>query len=131
MVRRSPGWITVSPVGSDRLRASFMFTADPPARRMDANALRAWVRARFAGARWETSRLLEGMEAADDLYVDSLATVHVDRYSRGRIAQRQSNQRFQAKNAACATLRNLAQRLFHDFQQICDTSYSFAKVQWQ
>jgi 2-polyprenyl-6-methoxyphenol hydroxylase-like FAD-dependent oxidoreductase len=40
---------------------------------------------RFAGMGWEVSNLLEGLAEAPDVYFDSIAQVHLDSYSRGRI----------------------------------------------
>jgi 2-polyprenyl-6-methoxyphenol hydroxylase-like FAD-dependent oxidoreductase len=41
--------------------------------------------ARFAGMGWRVPRVLECLTDAADLYVDAIATVHVDRYARGRV----------------------------------------------
>lgn len=40
----------------------------------------------YAGAGWETARLLEAVPEAADFYFDSISLVHMDRYTRGRIA---------------------------------------------
>jgi 2-polyprenyl-6-methoxyphenol hydroxylase-like FAD-dependent oxidoreductase len=40
---------------------------------------------RFAGMGWEVSNLLEGLAEAPVVYFDSIAQVHLDCYSRGRI----------------------------------------------
>jgi 2-polyprenyl-6-methoxyphenol hydroxylase-like FAD-dependent oxidoreductase len=40
----------------------------------------------FAGVGWEVPRVIEALDQAADLYVDAIATVHVDRYAQGRIA---------------------------------------------
>jgi 2-polyprenyl-6-methoxyphenol hydroxylase-like FAD-dependent oxidoreductase len=40
---------------------------------------------RFAGMGWEVNNLLEGLAEAPQVYFDSIAQVHLDSYSRGRI----------------------------------------------
>ncbi|MGI4895434.1 MAG: FAD-dependent monooxygenase [Janthinobacterium lividum] len=47
---------------------------------------RALLRARFADAGWEASRVLDGFDAADDLYVQSIGQVRAPRWSQGRVA---------------------------------------------
>lgn len=76
---------TVSPDASGSLRLSFMFTSPPPDRQWDGAAIRTWIAARFAGAGWETPRLVRALDDTKDLYVDSVSTVHVDRYSQSRV----------------------------------------------
>ncbi|MGI5154173.1 FAD-dependent monooxygenase [Microbispora sp. CA-102843] len=44
------------------------------------------VMAEYAGAGWEASRLLEAVADASDFYFDSISLVHMDHYTRGRIA---------------------------------------------
>lgn len=39
----------------------------------------------YAGAGWETPRLLDEMWRTEDLYFDSISTIHLDRYSQGRV----------------------------------------------
>ncbi len=41
---------------------------------------------RFAGMGWCVPELIAALDAASDLYVDAVATVHLDRYANGRIA---------------------------------------------
>ncbi|WP_218671153.1 hypothetical protein [Microbispora sp. GKU 823] len=40
----------------------------------------------YAGAGWEVPRLLEAVPDASDFYFDSISLVHMDHYTRGRIA---------------------------------------------
>jgi 2-polyprenyl-6-methoxyphenol hydroxylase-like FAD-dependent oxidoreductase len=54
--------------------------------RHDPTQLRAVLTARFAGAGWETPRLLAQLDQAPDLYFDPLEQIHLDRWSTGRIA---------------------------------------------
>ncbi len=78
--------ISVSANGRDA-RALLIYTGGPMTseERRDLDGLRRELRERFAGLGWETGRVLDALDA-DDLYVDAIATVHVDRYSRGRVA---------------------------------------------
>ncbi|MFF0741929.1 FAD-dependent monooxygenase [Streptomyces sp. NPDC004111] len=46
---------------------------------------KAILRERYAGLGWHTPALLAALEDADELYFDSIAQVHVDRLSRGRV----------------------------------------------
>ena len=47
---------------------------------------KAWLHETFADAGWETSRVLDGLDVADDLYFEVLRQVRMDRWSKGRIA---------------------------------------------
>ncbi|MES4900838.1 MULTISPECIES: FAD-dependent monooxygenase [unclassified Streptomyces] len=71
----------------DRLTVSLSFATDSPAldRRGRDEQERA-VRAAFAGRGWEAPRLLEAMAGAEDFYFASTCQVHLDRWSRGRVA---------------------------------------------
>ncbi|MFF7656057.1 FAD-dependent monooxygenase [Streptomyces sp. NPDC007983] len=44
------------------------------------------VAERYAGARWEMPRLLEYMWGAPDFHFDAVAQIHMDTWSRGRVA---------------------------------------------
>lgn len=68
-------------------RALFVFRGGPLGEdERHPSAQRAAVRAAFAGAGWETSRILAEMERARDVYFDAIASVHVPGYARGRVA---------------------------------------------
>ncbi|GLY80641.1 FAD-dependent monooxygenase [Actinoallomurus iriomotensis] len=55
--------------------------------RSDLGAQRALVASRFAGVTgWEVPRLLRGMETASDFFFESMGQVHLDGWSRGRVA---------------------------------------------
>lgn len=66
-------------------RALFMYTAGPLERRRDVEAQKQEVRERFADMGWEVPRLLEGLDRATDLYVDSIGSIAVPSYSNGRV----------------------------------------------
>jgi 2-polyprenyl-6-methoxyphenol hydroxylase-like FAD-dependent oxidoreductase len=54
--------------------------------RRDVAAQKAIVAGRFTGVGWEARRLLRAMEAAPDFVFDSMGQVHLDGWSRGRVA---------------------------------------------
>jgi 2-polyprenyl-6-methoxyphenol hydroxylase-like FAD-dependent oxidoreductase len=69
-------------------RALLVSTAGPRgARPRDSDPLdeKRQVAERFAGMGWRVPSVLEALEGAPDLYVDDIATVHVARYSKGRV----------------------------------------------
>ncbi len=47
---------------------------------------KAWLKEQFADAGWETPRVLDGLQKADDLYFEVLRQVKLDRWSKGRVA---------------------------------------------
>jgi 2-polyprenyl-6-methoxyphenol hydroxylase-like FAD-dependent oxidoreductase len=71
--------------GNTELRITLGFQSEPLDHR-DPARLRAAVAEAFAGAGGETQRLLKGMEEASDFYCDSMAQIHLDRWSSGRVA---------------------------------------------
>ncbi|WP_369172608.1 FAD-dependent monooxygenase [Streptomyces sp. R28] len=54
--------------------------------RRDIAAQKRILAERFAGMGWEGPRVLKALEAADDLYFDAIAQIHVDRLTKGRVA---------------------------------------------
>ncbi|MGW4058560.1 FAD-dependent monooxygenase [Amycolatopsis sp. NPDC004747] len=70
----------------DRLHVGLVFAADGVEfHRRTPGEQRALVAQLFAGTGWETPKLLEALPAADDLYVDSISQIHLDRWSKGRV----------------------------------------------
>ena len=65
-----------------------LYFASPPVShdRADTDRQRGIINEAFAGAGWETPRLLELMATAPDLYFDSVSKIKMDSWSRGRIA---------------------------------------------
>jgi 2-polyprenyl-6-methoxyphenol hydroxylase-like FAD-dependent oxidoreductase len=53
--------------------------------RRDAAAERRLIRNLFGDMGWEVPRLLAEMENADDLYLDSISTIRMDTWTRGRV----------------------------------------------
>jgi 2-polyprenyl-6-methoxyphenol hydroxylase-like FAD-dependent oxidoreductase len=73
---------------NDRTLFLFVFS-DPPAQLHwphDLAAQKAVLRQRYSGGGWETSRILDALDAADDLYLDRVSQIHMPLWSRGRIA---------------------------------------------
>ncbi|MER8185937.1 FAD-dependent monooxygenase [Kitasatospora sp. NPDC094015] len=68
------------------LKAGLSFRSAPIAYdRRDPAAQRALLAERFAGAGWQTPRLLAAMHEADDFFFESMGQVHLDSWSRGRV----------------------------------------------
>ncbi|WP_326958137.1 FAD-dependent monooxygenase [Amycolatopsis sp. NBC_01286] len=71
---------------ADRLHVGLVFAADDVEfRRRSTDEQRALVARLFADTGWETAKLLEALPAADDLYIDSISQIHLDRWSTGRV----------------------------------------------
>ncbi|MFG2329067.1 FAD-dependent monooxygenase [Streptomyces sp. NPDC048604] len=69
------------------IKAGLSFRSPPLAYdRHDIAAQKELVARRFAGAGWETPRLLRAMRTAPDFFLDSMGQVRLDRWSRGRVA---------------------------------------------
>jgi 2-polyprenyl-6-methoxyphenol hydroxylase-like FAD-dependent oxidoreductase len=70
----------------DRLHVGLVFAADGVEfRRRTPDEQRALVARLFADTGWETPQLLKSLPEADDLYVDSISQIHLDRWSKGRV----------------------------------------------
>jgi 2-polyprenyl-6-methoxyphenol hydroxylase-like FAD-dependent oxidoreductase len=70
------------------IKAGLAFRSAPIAYdRHDPAAQKALVASRFAEVTgWEVPRLLRAMETAPDFFLESMGQVHLDRWSRGRVA---------------------------------------------
>lgn len=80
-----PGRTVVA--GGPKAPSMFVFAADPiDYDRRDVDAQKRIVRERFAGMGWRTAALVEDACAADEFYLDALARVRMDGYTRGRVA---------------------------------------------
>ncbi|WP_328394993.1 FAD-dependent monooxygenase [Nocardia sp. NBC_00416] len=72
---------------SDRLTVSLSFaTVSPEWDRCSRAEQEQAVRTAFAGQGWEVPRLLDAMADAEDFYFGSSCQVHLDAWSRGRVA---------------------------------------------
>jgi 2-polyprenyl-6-methoxyphenol hydroxylase-like FAD-dependent oxidoreductase len=68
------------------VRVTLGFASGPlDLERHDVERQKALVAERLAGLGWETPRLLEAMWASSDFYLDAMAQVHLDSWSRGRV----------------------------------------------
>ena len=66
-------------------RALLVYRGEPMgADRTDVAAQKSAIRETFRGMGWEVSRVLDALDAANDLYVDAITTVHVERYAHQR-----------------------------------------------
>jgi 2-polyprenyl-6-methoxyphenol hydroxylase-like FAD-dependent oxidoreductase len=73
--------------GNSEAKVMMYFSSPPLAYdRYDIDAQRAIVARMFAGAGWQTPRLLELMAAAPDFYLDAASLVTMDAWTRGRVA---------------------------------------------
>ena len=61
---------------------------DPPGTAIphDDAAQKALIRERFAGMGWEVPAFLEGLAAADDLYLDRVSQIRMEHWHRGTVA---------------------------------------------
>lgn len=67
-------------------RAMLNFLADSPVLEgLDGTELRAALRREFADVGWQVPRILDGLDASDDLYVDYLRQVVCPTWHRGRV----------------------------------------------
>ncbi|MGW4246098.1 FAD-dependent monooxygenase [Nocardia sp. NPDC004722] len=79
--------LTYSTAGDAGAKAMFLFSSAPleydPRDRAQQQQLLA---AAYEGEGWEVPRLIAAMNDAPDFYFDSLSQVHMDRWSKGRVA---------------------------------------------
>lgn len=70
--------------GTTRAVLTLKHEAREPSDMSDDEA-KAWLKETFADAGWETSRVLDGLDQADDLYFEVLRQVRMERWSKGRV----------------------------------------------
>lgn len=81
-------WVGLRPV-PDPTRAIAMLSFPAPdfaIDHRDVTAQKRLLRERMAGFGWETPRILDHLDDAPDFYLDQVAQVVLDRWSRGRVA---------------------------------------------
>lgn len=67
-------------------RAMFAYTSGPDAARSrSSRPSPRSLRDRYAGAGWQTPRVLDGFDASDDVYVDDLTQIIAPRWHHGRV----------------------------------------------
>lgn len=71
--------------GTTRASLSFL-SARSGIEKLQPRAQKEFLRRHYAGAGWETPRVLDAMDASDDFYFESIAKMYLERWSRGRIA---------------------------------------------
>ncbi|OIJ85679.1 FAD-dependent monooxygenase [Streptomyces colonosanans] len=77
--------LTYSTAGETTAKAMFLFSSEPLSYdRHDRAAQQRLLADAYTGEGWEVPRLIEGAQAAPDLYFDSLSKVHMERWSTGR-----------------------------------------------
>jgi 2-polyprenyl-6-methoxyphenol hydroxylase-like FAD-dependent oxidoreductase len=68
-------------------KALFLWASGPLAYdRRDTEQQKALLEAAMDGVEWDVPKLLAAVREAPDLYFDSLSQIHMDRWSRGRVA---------------------------------------------
>jgi 2-polyprenyl-6-methoxyphenol hydroxylase-like FAD-dependent oxidoreductase len=70
----------------DRTMFLFIFAEASPDLPRDVHGQRALLRETFSASGWECPQILEALEHADDLYMDRVSQIHMERWSRGRVA---------------------------------------------
>lgn len=70
----------------DRTLVLFIWRDHTPALPLTDEERRALLKNRFSGMGWETDRMLDALDSANDLYMDSISQIHLPRWSDGRIA---------------------------------------------
>ncbi len=66
-------------------RAILACTSDEALAGRDRGDTLAVLRARYAGAGWQTERVLDAFATSDDVYVDDLTQIRMPRWHRGRV----------------------------------------------
>lgn len=89
VIYNAPGLMaSVYETGGERMNGLLAYRRPKPASAeyADVDGLRRDLRARYAGEGWIVPELLDDMEAADDLYFDSMLQIHMPRWWNGRVA---------------------------------------------
>jgi 2-polyprenyl-6-methoxyphenol hydroxylase-like FAD-dependent oxidoreductase len=72
---------------ADEMSVGLVFASEPLGRnRTDTDRMKEIVSTRFADLGWEVPKLIEGLRQATELSVLELCQVHLERYTRGRVA---------------------------------------------
>lgn len=73
----------------DNRTGFFLIFADDSRQRLaphDVETQKAFLEEKYRGIGWEMPEALDALEAADDLYFDTVSQIHMDSWSRGRAA---------------------------------------------
>jgi 2-polyprenyl-6-methoxyphenol hydroxylase-like FAD-dependent oxidoreductase len=73
---------------SPTLHAFLIFASEelPFSRDQDLESQKRLIAEKFDGIGWEVPKLVEAMQQADDLYYDVVSQIHLDKWSKGRVA---------------------------------------------
>lgn len=78
--------VLLAPTSTTEARALLVYEGGPMDRATDkAGDHRRALREHFAGMGWRVPAILDALDAATDLYVDAIASVHIPRYACGRV----------------------------------------------
>lgn len=66
-------------------RAILAYAGDDDLAGQGRDETQARLRRRYAGAGWQTERVLDGFASSDDVYVDELTQIRMPRWRRGRV----------------------------------------------
>jgi 2-polyprenyl-6-methoxyphenol hydroxylase-like FAD-dependent oxidoreductase len=77
--------VSVSAISATQARALLVYTAPAGDDDRDPQRQKAALRERFRGMGWRAGEVLRALDNAADLYLDSIATVHVQSYAQGRV----------------------------------------------
>lgn len=79
--------ILIRPDNAGYTRAYLSVMSSKPAvyEKLDVPAQKQMMRELFADAGWEATRVLDGMDQADDFYMQEIAQVKMDSWSQGRV----------------------------------------------
>jgi 2-polyprenyl-6-methoxyphenol hydroxylase-like FAD-dependent oxidoreductase len=66
-------------------RAILAYAGDDDLTGLDRAGASARLRKRYAGAGWETDRVLDGFETSDDVYLDTLTQIRMPSWHHGRV----------------------------------------------
>ncbi|GAA2779012.1 FAD-dependent monooxygenase [Saccharopolyspora taberi] len=89
LLHNAPGRLAGIYSARDRTRANAILGFASPEFRFDhrdPDQQRAVLRSAFAGIGWEVPRLLDAADEAPDFYFDAVAQIHLDSWSRDRVA---------------------------------------------
>ena len=81
----------------DRTLVLFIFRSETPVIPDSLDESKALIRRHFADAGWEAPQILAALDDVDDLYLDEVSQIQMDRWSAGRVA-------LIGDAAACASL---------------------------
>jgi len=70
----------------DRTMFLFVFADDAPDLPGDVDAQKALLREKFSGSGWECPNILSELQRSDGLYIDRVSQIHMDSWTRGRVA---------------------------------------------